>query len=128
MNVKQEAFWRSISTDAAKHCSLTEREAESAERLYTDRLVAEYMNGFLGDAFYGTICNITGFGIFVKLDNSAEGLVFYNSMPDYMIFDEKKMIAIGETNRRKYAIGDKVRVKVVNCNVKMGQIEFHFIK
>ena len=128
MNVKQEAFWRSISTDAARHCSLTEREAESAERLYTDRLVAEYMNGFLGEAFYGTICNITGFGIFVKLDNSAEGLVFYNSMPDYMIFDEKKMIAIGETNRRKYAIGDKVRVKVVNCNVKMGQIEFHFIK
>ena len=45
-----------------------------------------------------------------------------------MVFDEKKMIAIGETNRRKYAIGDKVRVKVVNCNVKMGQIEFHFIK
>lgn len=128
LNVKQEAFWRSISDDAAKHCSLTEREAENAERVYTDRLVAEYMYGFVGDAFNGTICNITGFGIFVRLENSAEGLVFYNSMPDYMVFDEKKMIAIGETNRRKYAIGDKVRVKVVNCNVKMGQIEFHFIK
>ncbi|MBE7058685.1 MAG: VacB/RNase II family 3'-5' exoribonuclease [Ruminococcaceae bacterium] len=128
LNTKQEAFWRSVSGDAVKHCSFTEREAENAERMYTERLVAEYMNGFLGDAFSGTICNITGFGIFVKLDNSAEGLVFYNSMPDYMIFDERKMIAIGETNRRKYAIGDKVRVKVVNCNVKMGQIEFHFIK
>lgn len=128
LNTKQEAFWRSVSDDAAKHCSLTEREAENAERTYTERLVAEYMNGFLGDAFSGTICNITGFGIFVRLDNSAEGLVFYNSMPDYMIFDERKMMAIGETNRRKYAIGDKVRVKVVNCNVKMGQIEFHFIK
>jgi len=128
LNAKQEAFWRSVSDDAAKHCSFTEREAESAERTYTERLVAEYMNGFLGDVFSGTICNITGFGIFVRLDNSAEGLVFYNSMPDYMIFDERKMMAIGETNRRKYAIGDKVRVKVVNCNVKMGQIEFHFVK
>lgn len=128
MNVKQEAFWRSISEEAAKHCSLTEREAESAERVYTDRLVAEYMHGFLGDVFKGTICNITGFGMFVRLENSAEGLIFYNSMPDYMIFDENKMIAIGETNRMKYAIGDRVKVKVVNCNVKMGQIEFHFVK
>ena len=128
MNIKQETFWRSIGDEAAKHCSLTEREAESAERVYTDRLVAEYMRGFLGDVFKGTICNITGFGMFVRLDNSAEGLIFYNSMPDYMVFDEKKMIAIGETNRMKYAIGDRVKVKVVNCNVKMGQIEFHFVK
>lgn len=105
-----------------------EREAENAERLYTDRLVAEYMSNYIGETFEGTICNITSFGIFVRLENSAEGLVFYNSMPDYMIFDEKKMIASGESNKRKYAIGDPVNVKVVNCNVKMGQIEFHFTK
>lgn len=128
MDIKKEAYWRSISEEASKHCSLKEREAESAERSYIDKLVAEYMHNYIGDAFYGTICNITGFGIFVKLENSAEGLVFYNSMSDYMIFDEKKMIAFGETNHMKYAIGDKVRVKVVNCNIKMGQIEFHFIK
>jgi len=117
-----------ITGEAAKHCSETEREAENAERTYTDRLVAEYMNRYIGDTFDGTICNITSFGIFVRLENSAEGLVFYNSMPDYMIFDEKKMIASGERNKRRYAIGDPVNVKVVNCNVKMGQIEFHFTK
>ena len=74
------------------------------------------------------ICNMTTFGMFVKLDNSAEGLVFYNSMPDYMIFDDKKMIAIGECTRRKYAVGDRVKVKVVNCNLQTGQMEFHLVK
>lgn len=122
------SYIQSIAGEAAKQCSLREREAENAERIRTDMLVAEYMNQFTGDVFDGTICNITSFGIFVKLKNTAEGLVFYNSMPDYMIFDEKKMMAVGETNHVKYAIGDKVRVKIINCNIKMGQIEFHFCK
>lgn len=128
MTEEREAYLRSITDETAKHCSLTEREAESAERTYTDRLVTEYMNRFIGEEFKGTICNITSFGIFVRLENSAEGLVFYNSMRDYMVFDEKKMIAIGESSKQKYAIGDMVKVKVVNCNIKMGQIEFHFAK
>lgn len=128
MPADRESYLRSITEEAAKHCSEMEREAENAERTYTDRLVTEYMSNFLGEEFNGTICNITTFGIFVRLENSAEGLVFYNSMPDYMIFDEKKMIACGETNKRKYAIGDPVRVKIVACNVKLGRIEFHFTK
>lgn len=128
MTPERKTFLRDFTGEAAKHCSEMEREAENAERLYTDRLVTEYMSNYIGETFNGTICNITSFGIFVRLENSAEGLVFYNSMPDYMIFDEKKMIASGESNKRKYAIGDPVTVKVVNCNVKMGQIEFHFTK
>ena len=128
MTPERQISLRGFTGEAAKHCSEMEREAENAERLYTDRLVAEYMSNYIGETFEGTICNITSFGIFVRLENSAEGLVFYNSMPDYMIFDEKKMIASGESNKRKYAIGDPVNVKVVNCNVKMGQIEFHFTK
>lgn len=124
----EKDYWQSICADAAKHCSYTEREAESAERLYTERLVAKYMSKFMGDVFTGKICNMTTFGMFVKLDNSAEGLVFYNSMPDYMIFDDKKMIAIGECTRRKYAVGDRVKIKVVNCNLQTGQMEFHLVK
>lgn len=125
---KELDYWQSICQDVAKHCSYTEREAESAERLYTDRLVAKYMNKYMGDIFYGKICNMTSFGMFVKLDNSAEGLVFYNSMPDYMIFDEKKVVAIGEVTRKKYSVGDRVKVKVVNCNIPTGQIEFRLVK
>lgn len=128
MTAERQAQLRTFAAEAAKHCSEAEREAESAERLYTDRLVAEYMSSHIGEEFDGIICNITSFGIFVQLENSAEGLIFYSSMPDYMVFDEKKMIASGESNRRKYAIGDPARVKVIGCNIKMGQIEFHFAK
>lgn len=128
MSSERAAELRQFAEYAAVHCSETEREAENAERTYTDMLIAMYMEKHIGDVFEGIICNITSFGIFVRLDNSAEGLVFYNSMPEYMIFDDKKMIAIGEHSKSKLAIGDRVRVKVANCNIKMGQIEFHFTK
>lgn len=85
MTAERQAELRTFAAEAAKHCSEAEREAESAERLYTDRLVAEYMSSHIGEEFDGIICNITSFGIFVQLENSAEGLVFYSSMPDYMV-------------------------------------------
>lgn len=128
MSSERAAELRQFAELAAVHCSETEREAENAERTYTDMLIAMYMEQRIGDEFDGIICNITSFGIFVRLENSAEGLVFYNSMPEYMIFDDKKMVAIGEHSKSKLAIGDRVRVKVANCNTKMGQIEFHFTK
>lgn len=120
MTAERQAQLRTFAAEAAKHCSEAEREAESAERLYTDRLVAEYMSSHIGEEFDGIICNITSFGIFVQLENSAEGLIFYSSMPDYMVFDEKKMIASGESNRRKYAIGDPRQSKSHRLQYKNG--------
>lgn len=118
-----EAELREIVFDAAKHSSETEREAEQAERQYTDIKVAEYMADSVGEKFAGIISGITSFGMFVRLENSAEGLVFYNNMPDYMIFDEKRMVARGETTKRTYAVGDPVRVRVSDVRIKAGQIE-----
>lgn len=41
MTAERQAQLRTFAAEAAKHCSEAEREAESAERLYTDRLVAD---------------------------------------------------------------------------------------
>ena len=115
---------RGIVFNVAEHSSETEREAESAERQYTDIKVAEYMADYVGEKFTGIISGITSFGIFVRLPNSAEGLLFYNNMPDYMIYDEKRMLARGESTKRTFAIGDPLKVLVADVKIRTGQIEF----
>lgn len=106
--------------------SEAEREAESAERLYTDKLVARYMAGFLGETFIGTVSSITSFGLFVMLDNSAEGLLFYSDMPDKMLFDPKRMIAKGRYTGKTYRYGDTLEVILAACDQKTGRIQFQF--
>lgn len=110
----------------AEHCSETEREAELAERMYTDILVAQYMAEHVGEKYPATITSITSFGMFAEIENGAEGLIFYNNMKEYMSFDSKRLISVGEHTGRKYAIGDKINIIVSEVKVKTGQIEFLF--
>ncbi|MBO4326820.1 MAG: VacB/RNase II family 3'-5' exoribonuclease [Clostridia bacterium] len=116
-------------TDAhitAEDSSDAEREAERAERFYTDRLVAKYMAAFLGEDFVGTVSGVTSFGLFIMLDNSAEGLLFYADMPDQMIFDPKRLTAKGRFTGRTYGFGDRVEVKIAAADEKTGRIQFQF--
>ncbi|MBP5781071.1 MAG: RNB domain-containing ribonuclease, partial [Clostridia bacterium] len=114
------------AADAADDSSDAEREAERAERFYTDRMVAGYMAGFLGEDFVGTVSGVTSFGLFIMLDNSAEGLLFYADMPDQMIFDQRSFTAKGRFTGRTYRYGDRVEVKIAAADEKTGRIQFQF--
>ena len=114
------------AADAAEDSSDAEREAERAERFYTDRMVAGYMAGFLGEDFVGTVSGVTSFGLFIMLDNSAEGLLFYADMPDQMIFDQRSFTAKGRFTGRTYRYGDRVEVKIAAADEKTGRIQFQF--
>ncbi len=112
--------------EAAEASSDAEREAERAERLYTDKLAAKYMAGFLGESFVGTVSGMTSFGLFITLDNSAEGLLFYADMPDQMVFDPKRLIAKGRFTGRTFRYGDRVEVVIASSDEKTGRIQFQF--
>ena len=114
------------SATVAAGCSEAEREAEKAERFYTDKMVAAYMAGFQGEDFVGTVSGMTSFGLFITLGNSAEGLLFYSDMPDRMIFDPRRLIAKGQRTGRKYRLGDTVEVRLAAADEKTGRIQFLF--
>src|SRR5690606_34357325 len=64
------------------HCSYTERRAEEASREVVQRLKCEYMKDRIGETFDGTVTGVTGFGLFVELDEVyVEGLVHVTSLP-----------------------------------------------
>ncbi|NLM06756.1 MAG: ribonuclease R [Tissierellia bacterium] len=108
----------------AEHISNTERRAEEAERRIDDIKVAEYMGRFVGQSFTGIIQSVVSFGIYVELENTAEGLIRYEDFNEYMVYNEDNMTAVGERSGRTFSIGDEIRVIVANVNVEEGQIDF----
>ena len=85
-----------------EHCSQTERRADEATRDVEAWLKCYYMQDRVGEEFAGTISGVTGFGVFVTLDEVyVEGLVHVSELGnDYFHFDAAKHQLIGERTRQ----------------------------
>lgn len=123
---------KSLSTfvpDAAVNCSEREIAATMCERDTLDIKKAEYMESFVGQEFDGVISSVTGFGFFVMLPNTVEGLVRAETLKDdYYAFDEKTLSLIGERSGYTYTIGDKVKVKLAAASKISRRIDFTLLE
>lgn len=117
--LKQAEKYAKSSSDAEKQATIIEREFDN---LY----IAMYMSKFIGEEYEGVVSSVTSFGMFVKLENTVEGLVPFGNISDneYYIFDEKKHILIGRETGKIYKVGDKVKLKLVKVNIRLKQIDF----
>lgn len=109
-----------------KHCSATERRADEATREVVAWLKCEYMQDKLGEVFSGRVSAVTGFGVFVELDEIyVEGLVHVTSLKnDYYTFDAVKHRLVGERSNHVYHLGDKMRVLVARVDLDERKIDF----
>lgn len=108
------------------HCSLTERRADDATREVADWLKCEYMQDHVGDEFDGIVSSVTGFGLFVRLDDLfIDGLVHISTLDnDYYQFDSIKQRLIGENSGTIYRLGDKVKIRVEAVSLAQRQVDF----
>ena len=84
------------------------------------------MKDRVGDVFDATISSVTNFGVFVALDNTCEGLVRIEALPDdTYIFLEKQLKLKGSSN--VFSIGDKVKVELTNVNLYSRDIDFKIV-
>ncbi len=111
--------------ELGEHCSMTERRADDATRDVMRWLKAEYMVDHVGGEFPGTVSGVTGFGLFVTLDEIyIDGLIHITALGnDYFQFDVAKGRLSGERTRRTYRLGDRLRVVVVRVDVDEGRID-----
>ena len=111
--------------ELGEHCSMTERRADDATRDVMRWLKAEYMVDRVGEAFSGAVSGVTGFGLFVQLDDIyIDGLIHITALGnDYFQFDAAKGRLIGERTNRSYRLGDKMNVVVVRVDVDEGRID-----
>jgi len=125
MNADRVNDLTTIVHEASNVSSERERIAEKAERESVDLKKAEYMLDYVGEEFDGTISSVTGFGMFVELPNTIEGLVRIADLgDDYYTYDEANFMLVGEATKKKYKIGDKVRVIVDKVDVAYHEIDF----
>lgn len=115
--------FKNFVAKASEQSSETERVADEAEREVDDYKKALYMTKFLGQEFMGTISGVQEFGVFVELDNSVEGLIRLESLPqDEYVYDDLSLTLKGKNHT--FTIGDELNVVVANANTRLRQIDF----
>lgn len=105
--------------------SACEKRATLIERDVDDLYMAKYMKNHLGEEYDGIVSGVNNYGMYVKLENTVEGLVHVTNLEDdYYVYEESKMRLIGERTRNTYCVGDKVRVQVIRADENSRQIDF----
>jgi ribonuclease R len=86
------------------------------------------MSEHIGEEFDGVVSGVTSSYIFVELENTVEGAVSVAYMyDDCYYFAEEEYAMIGENSGKRYQLGDKVRIKVLNCDKIKKNIDFSII-
>ena len=117
-------YYESVIETIAEKCSMMERKADELER-ETDKLkTTQFMANKKNQMFDAIISNITKAGIFVRLDNGIEGLAPVRLMKDYYYFDDTHLTLTGKNNKKTFAIGNPIRVKLIDCDVVLRQLTF----
>ena len=86
------------------------------------------MESHIGEEFEGIITGVENFGFFVELDNMVEGLVHVNSLKgDYYNYVEELLCLIGQNTKKRYTMGDSVKVKCVGASKEARTIDFELV-
>ncbi|MCL6415644.1 ribonuclease R [Aestuariirhabdus sp. Z084] len=109
-----------------EHCSMAERRADEAVRDVEAWLKCEYMQSHIGETYPGVVTAVTGFGLFVELEDIfVEGLVHVTGLSnDYYHFDPAHQRLTGERSGVSYRLGDELMVKVVRVDLDEKKIDF----
>ena len=118
-----EQGYRNFVNIAANSCSASERRADEAERAVDDLYKTWYMRSHIGETMEGLISGVTAFGVFVELENTVEGLIRLENLPeDEYVFAEERYLLKGA--KHSYKIGDRMRIVVAACDVGSRRVEF----
>lgn len=122
ITVKESAFFEKMAE------SSTDREiaAADAERTSIKYKMVEFMQNRVGETFEGVISGVSEWGIYVEAkETHAEGMVSTRSMTDDVyILHEKQYALIGEKTKKKYQLGDTVKVKMIGADIERRSIDF----
>lgn len=115
--------------EIGRRISMTERRADEATREVISWLKCEYLMDRVGEQFTGVINAVTGFGLFVLLDDLlVEGLIHVTGLPkDYYYHEPSQQRMVGERSGRVYRLGQKLWVKVVRVNLQERKIDFDLV-
>jgi ribonuclease R len=103
-----------------------ERRAMSAERETIDRYVAAWLSARVGEVFETRITGVQKFGFFATIIGlGGDGLVPVSTLgAERFNYDEKTHVLEGEQSGTRYAMGDRLRLKLAEANPLTGALKF----
>jgi ribonuclease R len=112
--------------DIAEESSQAERRADDAERELMEWKKIRFMRDRVGDEFDALIVSVTKFGFFVELmDMFIEGLVPIATLTgDRYTYRENTKQIIGERSKKKYSLGDRVKVVLDRIDRMQRKLQF----
>ncbi len=112
-----------------EHCTRTERRADAAERDLIKSRLLTYLSERLGLELDAIITGVADYGFFAQAEQfPAEGLVHVSTlMEDYFHYDASAHTLEGRRTKKRYRLGDKVRVKVVRVDLDRKQLDFRVV-
>lgn len=114
-NNKALSKYAAFAKYAGDECSERERIADEAERSVDDLYKVVYMSDRIGEVFDATVSGVTSFGVFCELENSVEGLIDFDALPDdYYEFIAEKFLLKGR--KHSFKLGDKIKIRVDGCD------------
>jgi ribonuclease R len=87
------------------------------------------MQDKVGDSFWGTVAGVTGFGLFMELDDIyIEGLLHVTELGnDYFTYDKARHAMVGEKTNLTYRLGDRLEIKVIRVDLDSIKIDLGLI-
>ena len=90
----------------AEHSSAMERVAEAAARESQELKMVEYLAAFVGQSFSAVISGVAAWGLYVRLDCTAEGILPVRALGDeYFVFDPVRYTLVGDESGKVYRLG-----------------------
>ncbi|MGH9508499.1 MAG: ribonuclease R family protein [Terriglobales bacterium] len=112
--------------EIAQQSSQAERRADDAERELMEWKKIRFMEERVGEDFDALIISVTRFGFFVELvDLFVEGLVPLGTLAgDRYTYRENTRQIIGERTKKRYSLGDRVRVLLDRIDRVQRKLQF----
>ncbi len=124
---------KSVNAEAyeklCEHSSQMEKKAADAERASVKYKQAEFLKDQVGETFLGIISGVTEWGMYVEIEeNKCEGMVRLRDITDdFYALDEKNYAIIGQRKKKRYQLGDEVRINVKKVDLAKRQIDFTLV-
>ncbi len=126
MKAAQRRELEAAMPTVCRHSSTMERVAAAAAYESQAVKIAEYMGGFVGRAFEGTVTSVHPFGLFVRLDETAaEGLLHVRELGGgWWSYDEARCELANDELGERYRLGQRLEVVVRGTDTFRGRVDF----
>ncbi len=114
-----------------RHCSDQERRAMETERSANKYKQVEFMQSYVGEDFDAVISGVATFGFWAEtVEHKCEGMVSVSDLSEFDDFEfrEGEYALVGRSSGLRFAMGDKVKVRVVATDLGKRRIDYTILE